>query len=144
MKKLLACLVSAVVLFGFAAAMYAQKSKKHRVVIDVTMASPDAWGPVLNGIENLQKAFGPENVEIEAVAHEKGLQMVVKAGNPALAERMAKIAGTGVVFAACENSMRFQHVTKEDLFNFDITVDSGAAELVRKQEAGWAYIKAGS
>jgi len=144
MKKLLICLLSTAVLFGLAAAMFAQKSKKHRVVIDVTMAGPDAWTPVLNGIENLQKVFGAENVEIEAVAHEKGLGMVVKASNPALAERMERIAGTGVVFAACENSMRAQHVTKADLFPFDMPVDSGAAELVRKQEAGWAYIKAGS
>jgi uncharacterized protein len=144
MKKLLAYVVSTAVLIGFAAAILAQKPKKHRVVIDVTMAGPEAWGPVLNGIENVQKAFGAGNVEIEAVAHEKGLGMVVQAGDPTLAGRMQRIAGTGVVFAACENSMRHQHVTKSDLFPFDITVDSGAAELVRKQEAGWAYIKAGS
>ena len=143
MKKLLVFLLSTAVLFGLAAAMFAQKSKKHRIVIDVTMAGPDAWTPVLNGIENLQKAFGAENVEIEAVAHEKGLGMVVKASDPALEQRMERIAGTGVVFAACENSMRVQHVSKSDLFPFDITVDSGAAEVVRKQEAGWAYIKAG-
>ncbi len=143
MKKLAVYLAAAVVLFGLAAAVFAQKAKKHRVVIDVTMAGPDAWAPVLNGIENVQKAFGAENVEIEAVAHEKGLGMVVKASDPALAERMQRIAATGVVFAACENSMRHQHVSKADLFPFDITVDSGAAELIRKQEAGWAYLKAG-
>ena len=33
-----------------------------------------------------------------------------------------------------------EYVT-EDLFPFASTVDSGVAELVRKQEAGWAYIK---
>jgi intracellular sulfur oxidation DsrE/DsrF family protein len=144
MKKLVLYLLAAAVLFGLAAAMLAQKSKKHRVVIDVTMAGPDAWAPVLNGIENVQKVFGAENVEIEAVAHEKGLGMVVKASDPGLAERMQRIAATGVVFAACENSMRHQNVSKGDLFPFDITVDSGAAELIRKQEAGWAYIEGGS
>ncbi len=143
MKKLGVYLVAAAVVFGLGAAVFAQKARKHRVVIDVTMAGPDAWGPVLNGIENVQKAFGAENVEIEAVAHEKGLGMVVKASDAGLAERMQHIAATGVVFAACENSMRHQHVSKADLFPFDITVDSGAAELIRKQEAGWAYIKAG-
>jgi intracellular sulfur oxidation DsrE/DsrF family protein len=39
--------------------------------------------------------------------------------------------------------MHHEHVSKADLFPFDITVDSGAAELIRTQEAGWAYIKAG-
>jgi intracellular sulfur oxidation DsrE/DsrF family protein len=27
---------------------------------------------------------------------------------------------------------------------FAITVDSGVAEVVRKQEAGWSYIKSGT
>jgi intracellular sulfur oxidation DsrE/DsrF family protein len=49
----------------------------------------------------------------------------------------------GVVFAACENTMKKQNVTKEQLMPFVITVDSGVAEVVRKQEAGWAYIKGG-
>jgi intracellular sulfur oxidation DsrE/DsrF family protein len=31
-------------------------------------------------------------------------------------------------------------VKTEDLFPFASQVDSGAAELARKQEAGWAYI----
>ena len=34
-------------------------------------------------------------------------------------------------------------VTTEDLFPFASQVDSGVAELIRKQEAGWSYIRAG-
>jgi len=37
--------------------------------------------------------------------------------------------------------MRDRNLTDEDLFPFASTVDSGVAELVRKQEAGWAYVK---
>jgi intracellular sulfur oxidation DsrE/DsrF family protein len=48
-----------------------------------------------------------------------------------------------VTFAACENTMRRMNVTREMLLPFAVTVDAGVAELVRKQEAGWAYIKAG-
>jgi intracellular sulfur oxidation DsrE/DsrF family protein len=36
--------------------------------------------------------------------------------------------------------MRFYNVKTEDLFPFASQVDSGVAELARKQEAGWAYI----
>jgi intracellular sulfur oxidation DsrE/DsrF family protein len=39
--------------------------------------------------------------------------------------------------------MRLRKVTTEDLFPFSSQVDSGVAELIRKQEAGWSYIKAG-
>jgi intracellular sulfur oxidation DsrE/DsrF family protein len=39
--------------------------------------------------------------------------------------------------------MRKQNLTKEQLLPFAVTVDSGVAEVVRKQEAGWAYLKGG-
>jgi intracellular sulfur oxidation DsrE/DsrF family protein len=39
--------------------------------------------------------------------------------------------------------MKRLKVTTEDLFPFTSQVDSGVAELVRRQESGWAYIKAG-
>jgi len=39
--------------------------------------------------------------------------------------------------------MRAMKVTTSDLFPFATQVDSGVAELVRKQEAGWVYIKGG-
>lgn len=35
---------------------------------------------------------------------------------------------------------RLMNVKTEDLFPFTAQVDSGVAELARKQEAGWAYI----
>ncbi len=39
--------------------------------------------------------------------------------------------------------MRHRNVQKSDLFDFVVTVDSGVAEVVRKQEAGWSYLKGG-
>ncbi|MBA3883868.1 MAG: hypothetical protein H0X73_14470, partial [Chthoniobacterales bacterium] len=49
----------------------------------------------------------------------------------------------GVVFSACENMMKKKNVTKEQLLPFATTTDSGIAEVIRKQEAGWSYIKSG-
>lgn len=118
------------------------KGKLHRAVIEVTAEAAPQWEAVLNNVENMQKAFAPEPTEIEVVAHGKGLAMLQKA-NVAQSERMAKIAATGVKFAACENTMRRMKVQKADLFDFAVTVDSGVAEVVRKQEAGWAYLKGG-
>jgi uncharacterized protein len=45
-----------------------------------------------------------------------------------------------VKLSACQNAMRLMNVKTEDLFPFAAQVDSGVAELARKQEAGWAYI----
>ncbi len=132
---------------GFAVAGAQRTSGKenrnaHRVVIEVTAEAAPQWESVLNNVENLQKAFASDPIEIEVVTHGKGLAMLRKS-NGAQSERIAKIASAGVKFAACENTMRHMKVQKSDLFDFVTTVDSGVAEVVRKQEAGWAYLKGG-
>ncbi len=76
------------------------------------------------------------------VAHSKGLGMLVAKDN-GLTDRMKKLADDGVVFAACENTMKKKNVTKDQLVPFAKTTDSGVAEVIRKQEAGWSYIKSG-
>ena len=114
----------------------------HRAVIEFTADGAPQWESVLNNIENLQKAFAPEATEVEVVVHGKGLPMLQKT-NAAHAARMRKIAATGVRFAACQNTMRRMKLEKSDLFDFVVTVDSGVAEVIRKQEAGWAYVKGG-
>lgn len=58
---------------------------------------------------------------------------------PNLYQRM--LSEDGVVFAACENTMQKMNVTKEQLLPFVVTVDSGVAQVVRRQEQGWSYIK---
>lgn len=139
--------IGAVVLAGLAAAGGQRTADKedrkvHRAVIEVTAEATQHWESVLNNVENLQKAFAPEPVEIEVVAHGKALAMLQRT-NAAQSERMVRIAAAGVKFAACENTMRRMKVLKSDLFDFVVTVDSGVAEVVRKQEAGWAYLKGG-
>lgn len=56
---------------------------------------------------------------------------------------MQELAGSSVVFAACENTMRIMSLIKADLAAFSTAVDSGVAEVVRRQEAGWSYVKSG-
>ncbi len=118
-----------------------EKSKTHRTVFEVTMEGTEQWTAVLNNVENLRKSLG-NGTEIEVVTHSKGLGMLVAKDN-SLADRIKKLADEGVVFAACENTMRKKNVTKDQLLPSATTTDSGVAELVRKQEAGWSYIKSG-
>ena len=113
---------------------------RHRIVVEVTNDGIEQWTMALNNVENLRKTFGTESTQIEVVGHGKGLGIML-ARNAALADRMRKLFDGGVVFAACENSMRKHGVTKADLHPFATTVDSGVAEVVRKQEAGWSYLK---
>ena len=116
---------------------------KHRVVFHVNVADEERWQEVLTNVENVQKAFGADHVEIEVVAHGAGIGLVQRK-NAALAERITTIETTGPVFAACTNTLRKKNLTAADLTAGVKIVDSGVAELIRKQEAGWTYVKLGS
>lgn len=136
----LGLLMGAVVLGATVKTSWAQSEKMHRVVFELTSDNPEQWAATLNNVENLQKAFGKEHTEIEVVAHGKGLGALSKT-NTSSGERITAISNAGVRFAACQNTMRKMHLTKGDLLPVSQPVDSGVAELVRKQEAGWAYLK---
>ena len=114
----------------------------HRVAFELTSNSPEAWAGVLNNVENIKKSFENDKMQIEVVAHGKGIDFL-KIDNTQFKDRMQALSQSGVVFAACENSMKKNKLTKADLFPFSTTVDSGVGELVRRQESGWSYLKSG-
>lgn len=108
---------------------------KHKAVFHVT-----AQENIFNNLNNLMTAFAAGGVLIEVVFMGHGLDMLVKAKSQ-YADQLKEAADKGVKLSACQNTMRRAKVTIEDLFPFAGQVDSGVAELVRKQEAGWAYIR---
>ena len=120
----------------------ARREAGHRIVIEVNVEGPERWAGILNNVDNLKKAFGADPTQIEVVAHAKGLGLLLATNEP-LRARMQAEHDKGVVFAACENTMKKENITKEQLMPFATTVDSGVAEVVRKQEAGWSYVKGG-
>lgn len=113
---------------------------KHRVVFHVNVDQEERWQEVLTNVENVQKAFGPGNVEIEVVTHGAGIGLV-QARNIAIRERVERIAKTGPVFAACSNTLKKNELTATDLDGGVKVVDSGLAEVIRRQEEGWTYVK---
>lgn len=114
----------------------------HHVVIDVTTDDPHAWPAVLNAVATLQKTFATDGVQIEVVGHNAGIALMA-ASQPAVVEQMTGLINQGAAFVACRNSMRQHHMAASALNKGVTTVDSGTAEIVRKEEAGWSYIKAG-
>ncbi len=116
--------------------------KKHRIVFEIVAEGAEPWNALLNNVENVRKAFGAEATEITVVGHGKGLGLLLKTSE--VASRVEVIGGQGgVTFAACQNTMRRKEVEPADLLPAATIVDSGIAEVVRKQEAGWSYLKSG-
>lgn len=120
------------------AAAQAKPEPTYKVVVDVAQ-SGDAFPRAIGSVRNLLKALGPDHVEVEVVAHAAGINLLVAAANNYTAE-LTELSKEGVRFAACENSMRANHLTKADLLPFATPVDSGVAELVRRQHEGYSYV----
>jgi len=115
---------------------------KHKVVFQMNVADKDSWNQLFGNIGNAQRAFRKDGIQIEVVFYGKGITALLKT-NTEYAERLQKAAADGVVLGACQNTMRLRKITSEDIFPFSTEVDSGVAELIRKQEAGYSYIRAG-
>ena len=140
MKKTILTPIVLMLALVFAAISQTPANHKHQVVIQMNSPAGDSWNQLFANIENIQKVFAADGIQVEVVFYGKGLSMLLKT-NSGYEERMKKAASTGVILAACQNSMRIQKVTTEDLVPFAAQVDSGVAELIRKQEAGWSIVK---
>ena len=120
--------------------------KTHKVVFEVAIDGAEKWLGALRNVENVQKALGAKTTKIEVVTHGKGVGMLLaktSAENAELKSALEKLQAAGVVFAACENTMKREKLEKKDLVELSTTVDSGVSEVIRKQEDGFAYIKSG-
>jgi len=111
----------------------------HRVVVEVDAPGTMAYRAALGTVANVQKAFAGESLEIEVVCLGGGIDLVLSHDNPLL-ETVMKLQKNGVRFAACNNTMVGRHIGKDRIFSFVTVVDAGAAEIIRKQEAGWSYL----
>jgi intracellular sulfur oxidation DsrE/DsrF family protein len=77
--------------------------------------------------------------QVEVVFYGLALSTLAKT-NTAYEEPLKQLSDRGVKLLACRNAMKMRNVKTEDLFPFAGQVDSAIAEIVRRQEAGWAYI----
>ena len=113
--------------------------KKYRVLFHVDESSNSKWALALKNIENLMDDVG-ENLEVELVANAEGIALLFKLPNP-YNDKIDQLATKGVHFFVCANSLRQQKLTKEFFLELAEVVPSGIGEIVRKQSAGWAYVK---
>lgn len=119
----------------------ATPSAKHHVLFALTSGDQADWVLTLGNIRNLIADLKPDTVELELVAYGPGVAMVRR--ESPVAGGIAALQSPGVRFVACENSMRVQHLTKADLAPEIGIVPAGIGEVVRREESGWSYIKAG-
>jgi len=112
---------------------------RERLVIQVSDADTGKWNLALNNARNVQQAYGADKVDIEIVTYGPGIGML-KIDSP-VANRIDEAKHSGVRFVACENTMKAQKLTQDDMLASIAYVPAGVIELMKKQKAGYAYIR---
>lgn len=117
----------------------AAKAAKHRLVIQVSDADPKRWNLALNNARNIIQEVGADNVEIEIVAFGPGIAMLK--ANSEVADRLGEATSDDVKLMACENTMKAQKLTRDDMSLAVNYVPAGVVEIMKKQEEGYAYLR---
>jgi intracellular sulfur oxidation DsrE/DsrF family protein len=117
----------------------ATAKKHHKVVIQVSDNDPAKWNLALNNAKNLQDDVGAANVDVEIVAYGPGIGMLTL--DAPVATRVGDAVKSGIKVSACQNTMRGQKLTPQDMNPAIGYVPSGAAEIMIKQGEGWAYLR---
>lgn len=112
---------------------------KYRLVIQVSDADPKRWNQVLNNIDNLYEDLGRSNIDVEIVAYGMGVGLL-KLDSPQ-ADRIQSAATRGAKMVACENTMKRQELTRDDMLPDIGYAKAGIVEIMDKRRQGWQYIK---
>jgi intracellular sulfur oxidation DsrE/DsrF family protein len=102
----LAVCLSVTAVYGIAHAQVAPIDRpfvEHHVVLQLSDNADAKQHMILNNVENLLKALGPDKVSVEVVAFGPGLELLNEA-NP-LAEHIRSLTQQGVRFDACQNTI---------------------------------------
>ncbi|MDZ7878178.1 MAG: DsrE family protein [Saprospiraceae bacterium] len=115
-------------------------TKAHKVIFQLTSSDTLVHKATIKQINNLLTAA--PNAKIEVVCHNNGIELLTTAKTNQ-AKTIAELKARGVVFAACENTLRERKIDKTEIVSQAIFVPSGVFEVVIKQEKGYSYLKAG-
>ena len=138
-RKTFASLVLGIAGFVLVAPAALAEMAKTGVTIQVSDDSQKTWNQALNAAKNMQSAYGKDKVDIEVVVFGMGAGML-KLESP-LGNRIDEALDSGVKVLMCENTMKGQKLTKDDMQPKIGFVPSGAVEIVERQKQGWGTLR---
>lgn len=112
---------------------------KEKLVVQISEADPAKWNLALNNVKNVQQAYGADKVDIEIVVYGPGIGMLK--ADSIIANRVEDAKKSNVAIVACENTMKANKLTKEDMLPNTDYVTAGAVEIMKKQKEGYSYLR---
>lgn len=130
---------------GFMASNAAQDADK--VLFHVSDGDPEHLKTVLDEVENLMKFYREthQKARVEVITNGGGLSLLMAGVSP-YAERIQRMQKeyNDLTFVACQNTI--DRVEQElgwtaKLLPGVVVIDSGVAQIMRRQSQGWAYLQ---
>lgn len=112
--------------------------KPHKILMQFTTGDSISQASILLQAGNLVEML--PNASIEVVCHGGGLDLLTTTKSKG-AQTVKELSSKGVVFAACNNTMKRRNLTAKDLLPQATVVPSAMVEMVLKEEQGWSYVK---
>jgi intracellular sulfur oxidation DsrE/DsrF family protein len=112
---------------------------KEKLVIQVSDGDASKWSLALNNAKNAQQDYGADKIDIEIVTYGPGIGMLKS--DSTVAKRIEEAKQTGIILVACQNTMRAMKLTESDMLPNSSYVPSGIVEVIKKQRAGYTYIR---
>ncbi|GJL81452.1 MAG: hypothetical protein DHS20C01_10860 [marine bacterium B5-7] len=143
MKKVIIPIIAALGMFAATVVpAVADMDKPHKMVIQVSSADPAVHKLALNNAVNMQKALGPDEIDIEIVAYGPGLSIMTPQSPES--SRIPDLALQEITFSACGNTMKkVAAKSGKDVVLVEgvRVVPAGVLRIMELQEQGYTYIR---
>ena len=116
----------------------AANAQQHKIVWDLNSKDTAEQSIIFRQIGNVLKES--PDTKIEVVFHGGAITGLVQ-GSSNYPEKVQEFLKKGVIFAACNNSLKRYNIDPSKVLPGVIVVPVAILELVKKQEEGWSYIK---
>ncbi|MCS6978857.1 MAG: DsrE family protein [Flavobacteriales bacterium] len=113
----------------------------HSIVMQLTSSEPEVHKALFNQLQALKERWA-DSVKVEVVVHGPGIEILLKEKTP-WHPTIQNLRAQGVVFLACENTLKQKKIPREALVGDIGFIPFGLVYIVQKQEQGWSYLKAG-
>ncbi len=114
---------------------------QHKIIWEIASGDTVQQRVLFNQVNNVLTEA--PDTKIEVVFHSPAVYALIK-DTGYFKPQIAALYKKGVVFAVCNNSLKKRNIDKTRVIPEAIIVPVAILELVKKQEEGWAYIRAGN
>jgi uncharacterized protein len=116
------------------------KEQSYKIVFQLASGDTLVHKSIMRQLGNITSV--DPNLQIEVVCHGPGIDLIHK-DNSKFGHKVKEFSDKGIVFNACEFTLKERQISKEKILPEAKFVRSALLHIVKLQTEGWSYIKAG-